>query len=669
MAMTVPGKRLLAIAIALNALLLLPTGAYILGSFFGMVPMTRLIFLVMLAVLAAPNLIFVALALRLRERISLFARIMTMLWGWFVFWFWVFSPPYFLLVMNTDALQIKVISFAFTWEVLSFGAAYLGICYFLLAPLARHAASGREAAKDEAAALYRRAARFPATAAILICAISATGFIVGDVQVRILAALPYIEAVKNFLIGFVAAVFLAIIYYHTLRYMLDPLASALEERGQVEKRVRASISSRLVMTSVMVVLGALLLLQLIAVKSFQNIVRDGVAATLAEDIARGAWNPSILEHGEVLVDPSAEALESRGISPESAAEVLGASSGIADDQQGDLKLIGSFTDPLTGSRSVVVVPLEEYYGPLTKTVYSFLLGALFTLLAGVGIAALSARSLARSIQELTRSIRRLERDPQAAIPALATGDEIEELSEALGYFVRRSQKLDREKDEFISIASHHLRTPVTELEWLVGALAKGDPKKNVGAFLPDIQGSIAHLAELVKLLLDTHRFDDASQRAALAPVELAAFAEGEVAKYRALAGRSGIALTLEAPARLEMESDPIFLGIIFESLLANAVGYTPEGGSVALAVEDAGDAARIVCRDTGIGIAPADQEHLFTKFTRAENARKVKPNGTGLGLYVAKQAAGRLGGEIALVSELGRGSTFTVTLPKHPRES
>lgn len=654
--------------ILVNTVLMVLVGIYLVASIFGKVPMTGTVFMVLMVILAFCNLLFIGSLWRKRAQLSVLAKMMAVFWGWFVFWFWVFAPPYFLLVMNVDALQLRWVIFAFTWEVVFMGAAYVYLCSYLFKPVQRFIESSdaekKEISKSEAAKLYQRGIRYPAYAALMIVGFSSVGFVSGEMQVRLFGMLPFIEGIKNYCIGFVAAIFLAVIYYVTIRSLLDPVCSELEEKAGIEKGARSTIASRVLLVSVLVVVGSLFLLQLIVVKSFQNIVRDEVVATLSEDINNDLWNTDIQRHGTILLDPDSTALTKLSVSSDTQAEVFSESSGIVDDFQDRLKLVGFFTDPTTGQKSVAVVPLDNYYGPLGPTIFSFLIGAFFVLFVGLGIASIAALALTRSIRVLIKAIRMLDTNPKAAMPQIATGDEIEELAEALGYFVRQSQRLDQEKDEFISIASHHLRTPVTEMGWLIESLEKGDIRENITAYLPDIKASAAHMAELVKMLLDVHRFDGVGEMKKAENCELVNFVRKAVEKYQLLAHRRGVTIQFSAPERLDIVTDLTFMNIIVESLLSNAVEYTLKDGRVSVTLTDEGKNLKLVVSDTGIGIAEEEKEHIFNKFMRAANARVVKPNGTGLGLYVAKQSVLKLGGTISFESAVGKGTTFEVILPK-----
>src|SRR5262249_49967569 len=140
--------------------------------------------------------------------------------------------------------------------------------------------------------------------------------------------------------------------------------------------------------------------------------------------------------------------------------------------------------------------------------------------------------------------------------------------------------------------------------------------------------------------------------------------EGMLNMFRPLAEKKNIDLRGQMTEGIPvLRQDVGKLQQIVSNLLSNAIKFTPEGGRVLLRVESDGFHLRLTVTDTGVGIAPEDQELVFEKFRQSGNPMTREHSGTGLGLSIVRELSKRLGGEVALQSELGRGSTFTVTLP------
>jgi signal transduction histidine kinase len=148
-------------------------------------------------------------------------------------------------------------------------------------------------------------------------------------------------------------------------------------------------------------------------------------------------------------------------------------------------------------------------------------------------------------------------------------------------------------------------------------------------------------------------------------VELIPFLESVVDEYTALATQKSVRIDTAIPTTIgTVETDSHLLQMVTSNLLGNAVKYTNTGGVVTLTASSDRQSVVLAIKDTGIGIPREDQEMLFSKLFRASNARTLVTDGTGLGLYIVKEAIEILGGTISFVSVEGEGSTFTVSLPR-----
>lgn len=228
--------------------------------------------------------------------------------------------------------------------------------------------------------------------------------------------------------------------------------------------------------------------------------------------------------------------------------------------------------------------------------------------------------------------------------------------------------IDRAKSEFISIASHQLRTPLTGIRWVLERFMKKEKLTKEGEeYLGDISISVKRLSEIVETLLSTSRIESGISIVPK-PVEVIGFAEEFISEYAPLYAKKNLELSFKKPdSKIDMFTDPIALRSIFQNLLSNSIDYTPEGGRIELVLKKNADNLLIKVSDTGIGIPKDEQENIFKKFSRASNARLMKPDGTGLGLYVIYKAVGYLGGKIWFESPVRQlpvgGTAFYVELP------
>ncbi len=236
---------------------------------------------------------------------------------------------------------------------------------------------------------------------------------------------------------------------------------------------------------------------------------------------------------------------------------------------------------------------------------------------------------------------------------------------------------EHEQAEFISTASHEMRTPVASIEGYLG-LALNPQTATIDArarqYLEAAHASSQHLGHLFKDLLDVTKLDDSREKIHLVPldaIEAVKHIAGEREKDMAakhIRYSFGAASPTVDKKRIEqrvyMAVDYDFLHEILDNLVGNAIKYTPEGGEIWVNARGDGDKVLINVTDTGIGISPDDINHVFQKFYRVDNSQTRQIGGTGLGLYLVKQRVEALGGRVWAESSFGDGSTFFVSLPR-----
>lgn len=236
-----------------------------------------------------------------------------------------------------------------------------------------------------------------------------------------------------------------------------------------------------------------------------------------------------------------------------------------------------------------------------------------------------------------------------------------------------------EQTEFISTASHEMRTPVASIEGYL-SLALNPQTASIDerarGYLNAAHASSQHLGKLFQDLLDVTKLDDGKIKPHFEPVEMTGLVKTISDEYITRAKEAKLNFTFGS-------SDPIsfgenrqmnqvvygfvdvnFMREILDNLIENAIKYTPSGGSIYVNVRGDGDRVLINVTDTGIGISADDLGHIFQKFYRADNSDTRTIGGTGLGLYIVKQRAEAMGGRVWAESAFGEGSTFYVSLPR-----
>lgn len=238
--------------------------------------------------------------------------------------------------------------------------------------------------------------------------------------------------------------------------------------------------------------------------------------------------------------------------------------------------------------------------------------------------------------------------------------------------LERMAEASRLKSEFISVVSHQLRSPLSNLKWSVALLSSGRlgevPSKQA-EYLQIIAENTARMTELISDLLMVSRIEQGKLPLQKMTFSLPEVIRGIIDKTKPYAQASNVQITFEAPDDLK----PVFADLsqtksIVENLLDNAIRYTKGRGQVKIKIEqrNAGELLFMV-KDNGVGIPEADQKHVFQKFFRSANVLRYQTQGSGLGLYIAKSIIEQSGGRIWFKSREGKGTTFWFTLPIEKR--
>lgn len=238
--------------------------------------------------------------------------------------------------------------------------------------------------------------------------------------------------------------------------------------------------------------------------------------------------------------------------------------------------------------------------------------------------------------------------------------------------ISTEKEFDRVKSEFVSLASHQLRTPLTAINWYASRLSAstvGPLSKKQREYVNEIEQGGKRMASLVTALLQTSRIELGTFMQKPQPVNIRQVLKEVVAAYHPKLDKKRIVLNERyTKSRRTVFIDENIVKMIIQNIIDNAIKYTPAGGKVTIQLQIPSQKQRkqevkIIVRDTGYGIPVSQQDKVFHKLFRADNVKALDTDGTGLGLYIVKSLVEHVGGSVELKSKVAKGTTLSVRLP------
>jgi signal transduction histidine kinase len=338
-------------------------------------------------------------------------------------------------------------------------------------------------------------------------------------------------------------------------------------------------------------------------------------------------------------------------------EIEALSSGLASSTLSQTnELIAQNRNAFTSSRDLFVG------AALVSVFLALLLGYLLSRTVIAPILAVQSRVAAIAAGDFSGHVDVARQDELGSLAA-----NVNEMNDELGRLYRELETASRHKSEFLANMSHELRTPLNAIIGFSEVLTErmfGDLNPKQVEYLEDIKSSGRHLLALINDILDLSKVEAGQMELNSTRFSLRGVLESGLTMIGERATRNGIEVRLDMDVTDEaIEGDERKLKQVVFNLLSNAVKFTPAGGHVEVTARDDPGGVRIEVRDDGVGIAPDDQERIFETFQQVGNASPGAHEGSGLGLGLARRFVELHGGEIAVESAPGRGSTFTVVLP------
>ncbi|OGG52377.1 hypothetical protein A2851_04990 [Candidatus Kaiserbacteria bacterium RIFCSPHIGHO2_01_FULL_53_29] len=283
-----------------------------------------------------------------------------------------------------------------------------------------------------------------------------------------------------------------------------------------------------------------------------------------------------------------------------------------------------------------------------------------------------AAHLAEYTGRLEKEVAARTKDLQDKLQELDRGNELLKKREGeLTLANERLTGLDKAKSEFISVAAHQLRTPLSAIKWTLSLLID-ENTENLSAeqksLLMKGYESNERIINLINEMLVVTRIESGKIQFKLSPLHLEDMVESVLLDFSGQAHVRRMALTFKRPSPQSpyVNADPDMMRSVIQNLVENAMRYTPDGGTIALSVTSSPTEVQVAITDSGIGIPLQQQSGIFNKFFRADNATKFRTDGSGLGLYIVKSFVEKHGGRIWFESVENKGTSFFFTVPPSP---
>lgn len=320
---------------------------------------------------------------------------------------------------------------------------------------------------------------------------------------------------------------------------------------------------------------------------------------------------------------------------------------------------------------MLVATSQDAYRALAEVQIKMLTWLALVAVIVVIISITMSRYFTRPIAELNEGIAEMTRGDFSNRVRVHGHNEFAQLAVAFNMMCERIENLDKARSQFVSNASHELKTPLSTMKILIETLMYQDPLDPgmTREFLGDINKEIDRLNSVIGDLLTLVSMDGGEKKMEMRSVSVADILGDNMRRLQPLAREKGIEMTASLREQAVVEADAGRLTQVFYNLMDNAIKYTGRGGSVRVELAKRDKKVIVRVTDTGIGIPREDQLHIFDRFYRVDKARSRETGGTGLGLSIVKQIVLLHGGTITVSSEEDKGSTFTVELPESAGKS
>jgi signal transduction histidine kinase len=313
-------------------------------------------------------------------------------------------------------------------------------------------------------------------------------------------------------------------------------------------------------------------------------------------------------------------------------------------------------------------PVDDAFNLTRTLLWQVMIFTAFVIVTVFAISLLIARGITKPVRRLQALAKRIGDGEFDNLETVKTGDEIEDLDVALHDMAKALKLLQELREEFVFIAAHELRAPVTAIKGYISMVLEDHAatlSDDVKEMLDRVQKANQHLVQLVQDLLEVARSDAGRMKLEMTPEDLGVIIKTAISDLKPLWNEKKLSVEYAEPqvALPKVLGDGDKLREIIVNLLSNGIKYNRDGGTISISHSVAESKVVTSIADSGIGMTQEEVLKLFGKFYRAENADTRKVQGTGLGLFIVKQLVEKMGGRIWVESERGKGSCFFIELP------
>lgn len=344
-----------------------------------------------------------------------------------------------------------------------------------------------------------------------------------------------------------------------------------------------------------------------------------------------------------------------------------------EEKEKTLAIITNFVDGLmffnANDKLEILNAQTEIYFSLDKKKVQAILGKGITEWEGIKELDLLIKMLGPSIKKVFREELVLGENMIIEVTSVSVGTAANKIGTlVILHDISREKIVERMKTEFVSIAAHQLRTPISAIKWTLRMLLDGDfgpINREQKEFLEKTYQSNERMIHLINDLLDVTRIEEGRYLYNITTVQLENIISNITANYIDIAKQKRLTLNYQKPDKpLPMVLvDVEKISLVVSNLIENAIKYTPSGGTITVSIFEKDGKIEVSVKDTGVGIVKSQQERIFTKYFRGSNVLRLETEGTGLGLFIAKNIVESHGGKIWFESEENKGTTFFFSLP------